>query len=78
MQVVLAANGREAVKAHSKQNLDAIFMDVHMPVLDGIRATHIIRRGGMPSNYLFSNSSVRFNCAEKRDLISQFKAHHGF
>lgn len=39
-----AADGREAVEAWRRQPWDAIFMDVHMPVMDGIEATRVIRQ----------------------------------
>lgn len=47
-----AADGREAVEAWRRQPWDAIFMDVHMPVMDGVEATRTIRleegRSGRP------------------------------
>ncbi|WP_414151785.1 ATP-binding protein [Acetobacterium carbinolicum] len=41
--VDVAGNGVEGVKAASKNNYDIIFMDGQMPVMDGIKATKLIR-----------------------------------
>jgi PAS domain S-box-containing protein len=44
VKVSLATNGREAVKAVSEDDFDAVLMDVQMPVMDGYEATQVIRR----------------------------------
>ena len=41
--VTLAEDGALAVEAMQRQSFDLILMDIHMPVLDGIRATEKIR-----------------------------------
>jgi signal transduction histidine kinase/CheY-like chemotaxis protein len=43
-QVVVAANGREAIEAWQKQRFDLILMDIQMPEMDGFSATSEIRR----------------------------------
>jgi two-component system, NarL family, sensor histidine kinase BarA len=42
-QVVLCKNGKEAVKQAQNQGFDIIFMDIQMPIMDGISATQAIR-----------------------------------
>ena len=41
--VKLAGNGKEALELLAQGEFDAILMDVHMPVLDGLEATQLIR-----------------------------------
>ncbi len=42
-EVDLACDGREAIEAARSGGYDAILMDVHMPVVDGLAATRAIR-----------------------------------
>jgi signal transduction histidine kinase/CheY-like chemotaxis protein len=38
-----AGNGSEAFEAFKTKNYDLILMDIHMPIMDGYEATHLIR-----------------------------------
>jgi two-component system sensor histidine kinase/response regulator len=40
---LVVSNGREAVEAWKREAIDAIFMDVQMPEMDGLQATGLIR-----------------------------------
>ncbi|MDH4274525.1 MAG: ATP-binding protein, partial [Gammaproteobacteria bacterium] len=42
-KVTAVENGRLAIEALTQRSFDAILMDVHMPVMDGLEATRIIR-----------------------------------
>lgn len=44
IQADFANNGEEAIAMINKNSYDLVFMDVSMPVMDGITATHIIRK----------------------------------
>jgi CheY-like chemotaxis protein len=47
-RVRLANDGAEAVAAVGQQLPDLVFMDVHMPVQDGLQATRTLRAGPAP------------------------------
>ncbi|SDL61409.1 PAS domain S-box-containing protein [Maridesulfovibrio ferrireducens] len=42
-EVVLVENGLEGLNAYKKDDFDIVFMDIQMPVMDGIAATKAIR-----------------------------------
>lgn len=39
-----AANGKEAIEALQSRNIDIVLMDIEMPVMNGVEATHYIRK----------------------------------
>lgn len=45
-EVTLADNGKEAVQKITENTFDVVFMDIRMPVMDGITATQIVRDMG--------------------------------
>ncbi|MDZ7670661.1 MAG: ATP-binding protein [Gammaproteobacteria bacterium] len=46
-RVDIAENGREAVDRATASDYDAVLMDIHMPLLDGLEATRILREQGI-------------------------------
>ncbi len=48
-QVLLASNGAEAIKVALKSPVDLVFMDCHMPQIDGFKATTHIRSQKSPA-----------------------------
>lgn len=46
LKVVTAANGAEALLKLKQEHFDIVFMDCHMPVMDGLEATSRIRESG--------------------------------
>jgi CheY-like chemotaxis protein len=47
-EVVLAENGEEAINILETEEIHMVFMDIEMPVMNGIETTHHIRNN-MPS-----------------------------
>jgi signal transduction histidine kinase len=56
--VEVANNGQEAVEMVSKGVYDLILMDLQMPVMDGIRATSVIRKMGVKTPIIALTASA--------------------
>ncbi|RDH84084.1 MAG: hypothetical protein DIZ80_08095 [endosymbiont of Galathealinum brachiosum] len=51
-KIVEAENGQVAIEKIKSQLFDVILMDVHMPVMDGVSATRVIREGSAKSKHV--------------------------
>ena len=52
-EVVQVENGEEAIRVLEKEKIDLIFMDIEMPVMNGIETTmHIRNKMSFPTNAL--------------------------
>lgn len=61
-QVIEAVNGEDALRSLEHMRIpDAIIMDIHMPVMDGIRATQILRARGLGTLPIFAFTARRLD-----------------
>jgi PAS domain S-box-containing protein len=81
-EIVLAANGREAVELASGDDIDLVFMDVHMPEMNGYEATQTLRERGFEVPIVAVTANVtkgeRERCLEAgmNDYLAKpFKSH---
>lgn len=78
--VIHVENGMLAVSRVEEGGIDMVFMDVHMPVMDGIEATRRIRKSGKPYNNTpivgltaeaFQERHVAFREAGMNDIVTK-------
>uniref|UniRef100_B8HP17 histidine kinase n=1 Tax=Cyanothece sp. (strain PCC 7425 / ATCC 29141) TaxID=395961 RepID=B8HP17_CYAP4 len=56
----LVANGQEAIQALNQQPYDLLFMDLQMPIMDGLSATRQIRQSMGPDPWIIGLSANAF------------------
>jgi two-component system sensor histidine kinase BarA len=69
--VVACVNGQEAVNQARKLKFDLIFMDIQMPVLDGISACHQIKKEGLNKETPVIAVSAHISAREKKQFLNQ-------
>jgi CheY-like chemotaxis protein/HPt (histidine-containing phosphotransfer) domain-containing protein len=81
-ETILAGNGREAVEMAGSQHIDLIFMDVHMPEMNGYEAARTLRERGFEVPIVAVTANVtrgeRERCIEAgmNDYLAKpFKSH---
>ncbi|MFK5915157.1 MAG: ATP-binding protein [Woeseiaceae bacterium] len=66
-RIIIAENGQEAVEyLEAGHHVDIILMDVHMPVMDGIEATKIIKERGLSAAPIIGMTASVMNEERKR------------
>jgi len=80
LQVDIVANGEEAVEAVRTIPYDIVLMDISMPLMDGMKATRIIRQLSGPENktpivaitaHALSGDKERFLAAGMNDFLNK-------
>ena len=67
----VVGNGKEAVEMVNQRGYDFVFMDVQMPVLDGLEATRLIRRkDGIQQPYIVAMTANAMNEDKDRCLAA--------
>ena len=75
LQVLLAANGKEAISVFNKSKVDLILMDIQMPEMDGLQATKRIREfSDVPVIALTANTSPEETNTYKSIGMNEFLA----
>ena len=70
VEVAQAVNGREAVDKCKQMKFSMVFMDLMMPVLDGISATRIIRKYESENNQQQGIPIIILTANAVRDLLN--------
>ena len=69
LSILSASNGKEAVEICDKQDIDIIFMDLMMPLMDGSEATKIIKQKN-PKVMIIVVSAVGVEDKQKEMLLN--------
>lgn len=79
-EVIVVDNGQEVLEELERQEFDLIFMDIQMPIMNGVDATKAIRTNGRPyadipiiatTAYAMSRDRERFFAAGMNGLITK-------
>jgi signal transduction histidine kinase len=76
-KVIAVINGKEAIEALQVNKIDAILMDVEMPVMNGIQATEAIRKDNISTPIIALSANVmpvdrkRFSASGMNDFVAK-------
>ena len=73
--VICAENGQQAVEMALHGLFDAILMDVHMPVMDGLEASRQIRAHGLTTLPIIAVTAHAFDAARQEALEAGMDEH---
>lgn len=63
-------SGDQALKRLTEEHFDAVFMDVHMPVMDGLETSRKIRQLNIPQPYIIALTANAFADTRNRALAA--------
>lgn len=75
--VISVYNGKSAVESVQQNSADLIFMDISMPVMDGITATQILRERGYTGKivaitaHVYSEDIKKYNDAGITEIVAK-------
>lgn len=61
----VVSNGAEALDILTRENFDLIFMDMHMPVMDGFTAVEILKKNGFNKPVIAFTASITDDCRRR-------------
>jgi PAS domain S-box-containing protein len=71
IELLITANGKEAVQQAQSHHPDLILMDIKMPIMDGIEALHVLQNSHFPSHIPIIALTAYAMDEDKQDFLQQ-------